>query len=338
MTSTVDIERALMAALGTIRDNWTALIESVERGNASGGASSSTDSVTALDKLISLRHEVHLCLNGWARVIVEDRPVTKAMPDGRDTEGLITFMERHAGWFSGHEAAPDAVAELEDWAAQVFAVAQPKVREWVNLGPCPFVIVEDESARFCTGTIRVSIGGDPDPICSDCEATALVEWWEEVLGISTLPKMPVTAAVIAELLHDRLHMRVSHRTVLNWARAGRITMHVAYGPQPEEPRYTVHSVFDARLVLDEATRMWRECPMCGLLWHGRGDICSRCYTASQVAQKRYAEPKEAYPIVRISRPRIVVEAPRDDLRPDRCEFSDLPTRWCACGHAGHQPA
>jgi hypothetical protein len=335
MTSTAEIERALITALGTIRDNWAALAESVEGGQSTGGASS-TDSVTALDKLISLRHEVHMALNGWARVIVEDRPVTKEMPDGRDTLGLVDFIERHVQWLSGHEAARDAADELTEWAAKVYGVAAPKVREWVHLGDCPFVVGDEVAQWFCGGTVRARIGGEHEASCTHCEQSAVVDWWEEVLGIDTLPREPVDPQVIADLLSNRLHIRVTYRTVLNWARSNRITMHVAFGPQPEHPRFTSKSVFDARLVLDEAAHMWRECPMCGLLWHGRGDICARCYAASQVTQARWAEPRSDYPI--ISAPRrqtLTVVAPRDDLRPERCPYSDLPTEWCACGHAGH---
>lgn len=333
--STEQIEADLQHALGVLRTNWAAMLEQA----STAGGTPSADEVTSLDRRISLIYEAHLCLNGWARVIVEDRPVTKVMPDGRDTIGLIDFIDRHAQWFSGHEAAKDAVDEISEWAEKIRSVTAPKVREYVYLGDCPFVIGDEAAEWFCAGRVRVKIGGDAqDAECSDCGQEGVVDWWEEVLGIDTLPTQPVTAAVIAELLHDRLHMKVSHRTVLNWARAKRITMHVAFGPQPEEPRYTVRSVFDARLVLDEATRMWRECPMCGLLWHGRGDVCARCYSAMQVAQKRYAEPKEAYPVVSVPRRLVVVASPTDTDRPNRCHYSDLPTQWCACGHAGHTGA
>lgn len=332
--STAEIEADLTHALANLRTNWPALLEQA----ATTGGTPSADEVTSLDRRISLVYEVHLCLNGWARVIVEDRPVTKVMPDGRDTIGLIEFIDRHARWFSGHEAARDALDEITDWAGKVQAVVAPKVREWVYLGDCPFVVGDEAAEWFCAGRVRVRIGDAETASCSDCEQEGVVDWWEVVLGIETLPAEPVTAAVIAELLHDRLHMKVSHRTVLNWAKAGRITMHVAFGPQPETPRYTVRSVFDARLVLDEATRMWRECPMCGLLWHGRGDVCARCYATMQTAQTRYADPREPYPVVKIPRRLVVIESPRDTDRPDRCHFSDLPTRWCACGHAGHTGA
>ena len=336
MSTTAQTEDALLAALKTIRTDWDALVESVEGGQSSGSAAS-TDVVTSLDKLISLRHEVHLCLNGWARVIVEDRPVTKAMPDGRDTIGLIDFIERHANWFSGHEAAQDAADEIAEWAEKVHAIAAPKVREHIHLGHCPFIVGEPDALRFCAGSVRVKIGGDGFGVCSDCEQEGLIEWWEDVLSIDSIPKGLVTAQAIADLLLTRLHMRVSYRTVLNWARADRITMHVAFGPQPEQRRFTTKSVFDARMVIDEATRLWRECPMCGLLWQGVGDICSRCYAASQVAQTRYAEPKEIYPVRFVSRPKVV-PVPRDDTRPQRCPYSDLPTQMCACGHAGHVSA
>ena len=171
--TTAATEDRLLAALRTIRDHWAALLDT----SSTMAGTPSSDDVTSLDKRISLRHEVTLCLNGWARLIVEERELSHGLPLGHDTLGLVTFLERWARWFSGHEAAADAVSELDDWAQQVRATATPKRREWVYLGDCPFVI-ED---WFCAGQVRAY--PDSDPACSDCGQVAVVEWWMDVLAV-----------------------------------------------------------------------------------------------------------------------------------------------------------
>ena len=70
MMSTAQVEDHLNVALDTIRGLWPVLLM---ESKGVGVGSASSDEVTALDRRISLRHEVTLCLNGWARVIVEDR-------------------------------------------------------------------------------------------------------------------------------------------------------------------------------------------------------------------------------------------------------------------------
>src|ERR1044072_9174843 len=177
MTELATTERALLSALNTISDHWAALVEPSSGGM---GGTASSDVVTGLDRRISLRHEATLSLNGWAHLIVEERNLTHGLPLGTDTLGRVELIERHARWFSGHEAAQDAADELTTWANEVRAVAAPTRRDWVYLGDCPFV-VED---WFCAGQIRGYSDPGRLPGCTDCGQEAVVEWWEDVLNRS----------------------------------------------------------------------------------------------------------------------------------------------------------
>ena len=324
------IEGALLDALGTIRKHWDALLEPRSM-SATGDAS--TDEVTALEKRLSLRGDVIASLNGWARVVMEDRPITnpKSLPLGDDPFGLAEFLERHAQWLSGHEGAGACVDELTEWARLIQSIADPKVREWVILGDCPFVVEEaGEAAWICTGKVRTAIHDGELAHCSECGQETVIEWWEEVLGIDGLPSLPVGVHEMTDLLYQRLHIRVTHRTLLNWTRHGKVTQHVAFGPQPLHPRVTNHSAYDARIVLYEVTRLDRECPMCGRIWSGRGEVCGKCSTVSLV--RRYAEEKPAYTVRTVPRRlTVVVDDPHDTDRPQRCHWSDLIEDQCACG-------
>ena len=131
MTSAAQIEDSLLASLATIRAHWSALL--LPSSGGMGGIAGS-DPVTGLDRRVSLRHEVTLCLNGWARVVVEDRELTARLPLGNDTLGLIVLLERHALWLSSHEAGADAAVEIAEWAREVKRTATPERREWMPLG------------------------------------------------------------------------------------------------------------------------------------------------------------------------------------------------------------
>lgn len=280
-----------------------------------------------IDKTISLRRLAQDQLNGWCRVIIEDRPVTNnaTVPSGVDVPGMVTFLATHADWISGHEAATDCRDEVRDLADQVHAITDPFRKEWHRLGSCPFYL--DEHDQFCTGTVRIHVSAEDDVAeCTDCGQFGPSEWWEEVLGVAEVEV--ANASRMAEILSLRLRVTVTERTVRNWARDGRISPMVPFGPQPARARWW----FDARTVLAQVARMDRECPTCGRLWSGEGKVCGRCWSAQRDAQATYSDDVPAYPVVPHVRR---APKPRPDLvqdeRSTRCTYSDLPLRWCGCG-------
>lgn len=337
--TTADYEASIKASLSTITRHWDALLAmatpSGARAGGPKGALITADDHDPTDadmdratRVVSLRRFATDVLNGWSRVVMEDRPVTKALPDGHSVPSMAAFLQVHAQWLSGHEAADVCASELKELAAQLPARTDPPRKEWHRLGDCPFV-VED---RFCSGRVRVRIGGDEQTAaCSRCEQAGPVQWWEEVLGIRPIERI-VGAVDLARILHDRLHITVTERTVRNWAREGRITPHTPFGPQPKTPRWW----FNPRDVLDEVARMDRQCPMCGRVWSGQGDVCSRCYGAMQSARPRQRSEHRHTPAARSLTgwcpwPRNVVPDSHDTDRPERCHWSDLPLDQCACG-------
>jgi hypothetical protein len=346
------IEDSIRNSLRTITTHWDALtvlpstkIPGAARGSKPSRGVPAHDPVTdplgkmvaddhapddsdidRVTRMVSLRRSATDVLNGWSRVVMEDRPVTRALPDGRSVLSMAQFLDRHAQWVSWSDAATDCQNELADIARQVQAMAAPKRRDYVYLGDCPFV-VED---WFCNGRIRSRIGGDEEATCSDCGQTAVIGWWEQVLGI-TQPEPIVGAVAMAKILHERLHVTITERTVRNWARDGRVAAFIPFGPQPREPRWW----FEPRTVLDEVARMNRECPTCGRDLQGFGEVCGPCYTKIQDARPVQAEPKRHTPApIQLFPRRVVVPDSHDTDRPTRCHYSDLPVNQCACGH-GH---
>lgn len=303
--------------------DWTPDIPSVETRR-------SDEDIDPLTRLLSLRRHIAEVLNGWCRLVIEERKIRKAIPDGLDVDDMCRFLDRHADWIAEQEYATDCADELENYAARVSVVVDPPRKERHRLGTCPFVVGEPDALRTCGGQVSLPIGGDEEEAsCDRCEQTGTMRWWEEVLGIARWE-----AATIPELrriLADRLHLDVTERTVRNWVTAGRIFPIVApIGPQP------LHRRFDVREVLDEIARWGGSCVMCGSLWEGAGDTCTRCYVARSGARPERAEPRPPY-IVGTCPPKVIMitRADDDDTPVSRCEWSDLPEPWCGCGrHAG----
>jgi hypothetical protein len=225
VTTTAQTEDALLDALATIRTHWSALMST----GGSGGVASKPQpkslytladdderdhDLPPVDRRIALRHDVTVCLNGWARVVVEDRELTHALPLGTDTLGLVVLLERHARWFSGHEAAEDAVAEIRAWAGKVRAAAVPQRREWMPIGTCPL-----EVGGICGGQVRAYPGHDPK--CQKCGTEADVSWWERVMFPDVETSELVTADELVLVLHRAFGgAPVKPSTIRQWIARG----------------------------------------------------------------------------------------------------------------------
>jgi len=208
MTELAATERALMTALNTSREHWDALREPTSGGD-SGGAKSS-DSITGLDRRVSLRHEVNLCLNGWSRLIVEERELTDGLPLGTDTIGLVEFLERWARWFSGHEAGEDAAAEIEQFAKDVRKTAVASRVEWVHIGYCTSI----DDGLVCWGDVKAWPNAEPAlaPFCQRCGRVEYVDGWERAMKLG----QPVTHEKILEFIREEFGREVTRATLRTW--------------------------------------------------------------------------------------------------------------------------
>jgi hypothetical protein len=354
MSDNYELVGSIRRSLQDIRDHWDAMLTPT---GGSGRPGSATARITLEDhderetdidrstRIVSLRREVVDVLNAISRWVAEDRPVTKALPNGTDALDMIGFVDRHAEWIADLDAEDNGyeAGRLRDLSKRVTSLVAPPRKEWHYMGDCPFVpdfdepldmhIVTENPPWFCTGRVRVPVGGEQSAAtCTDCGRVGPVRWWEEVLGV---PDEVVDAEEMARRIFDSLHIRVTGRTVRNWVRGGRISPFVPFGPQPLNPPWR----FLARSVLDEVARMDRDCPKCGRIWSGEGDVCPACWYAMQSAVPRKAEPKRHTPAPISLRPRHEVPDSHDTDRPDRCHYSDLPIDQCACGHEhAKQPA
>ena len=338
MTDNYELAGNIRRSLHDIRTHWDTLLQPTTTGGQGGAPTaritlpdhdpSETD-IDRTTRIVSLRRETIDVLTTIARWVAEDRPVTKALPTPT-ADSLALFVDRHADWIADRDADDNGyeAGRLDDLAKRIVAMTAPPRKEFHTIGAgCPLEVGTGDEAVTCNGRVRVPIGGDQsEATCSRCGKTAVVSWWEDMMGMA-VDEESVRSYDIAHMLAQRLKMTVTERTVRNWARDERIAVVHQFGPQPQKPNYW----FNPRIVLGQVARMDRDCPMCGRIWSGEGEVCSRCYHAMRSATPRKAEPKRPTPAAVSLRPRHVVPDRDDTDRPNRCHWSDLPLNQCACG-------
>lgn len=187
-----NVENRLTNALSDLRKYWPALTKPGSGSEHHG--SPSADTITDTDRRISLAHEATLALNGWARVVAEDRGLThlkrpcihkvlttltwpRVGPTkprcsaglpldagkhpllGTDTPGLIDLLERHARWLAGHEAGRDCADELATWAYRVRTTCTGERTSRFRVGNCPEIMWDgnDETMSRCPGELIVTL-------------------------------------------------------------------------------------------------------------------------------------------------------------------------------------
>lgn len=248
------IEQRITEALVTIRKEWPALRLGPPSSSPGGGAKSAQitaddhkrgewhvlgDSVVDVDAMTrcsALRRTVTDVLNSWSRVVMEDRPVEEALPDGRSAVSMCIFLERHAQWMSGHEAAEDMAEEVAGLAQGVTRFTQPQRREWINLGSCPLEIedvgeVGSEGQHggvrmvVCNGQVRAwpretDDDGQVMARCRRCGIEAVTSWWESRMFDDAELKVMLTAEEVVTFVHRAYGRVIKAVTVRQWDKRG----------------------------------------------------------------------------------------------------------------------
>lgn len=264
LTESQHLEQRITQALVTIRREWDALRLGPPSSRPGGGSKSaqitaddhnrggwhvlgdSVIDVDAMTRLSALRRTVTEVLNSWSRVIVEDRIMptiehmtaqeireylTKVAPRGDHAPAMCVFLERHAQWMSGHEAAEDMVDEVEGLATGVTRFTQPQRRQWINLGSCPLEIeaeTDDGLAMVtCGGQVRAwpraeDRDGEVMARCRRCGIEAVPSWWEARMFDDPELRVLLTAEEVVGFVHRAYGKVIKAATVRQWDKRGTI--------------------------------------------------------------------------------------------------------------------
>lgn len=252
MTDTQILEQRITEALVTIRREWGHMLptgpapirygvgraagivgdNSPPRRRVDGVPYWPADHVDAHDvdgttAIVSLRRSVTDSLNSWSRIVMEDRPVEKALPDGLSALSMCHFLERHAQWMSGHGAAEDMAEEVEGLARSVKAITQPERREWINLGSCPLEVEAETddglAMQTCAGQVRAwpretDDDGQVMARCRRCGVEAVASWWERQMFDDAELKVTLTDAEVVTFVHRAYGKVITQATVRQWVK------------------------------------------------------------------------------------------------------------------------
>lgn len=236
-TETQKLEDAIAEASATIRADWPRMIapgntQAPGRVNPSGVTLDDHDpretDTRRIDRIMSHRRYAMDVLNGWCRVVMEDRPITnpKSLPLGTDVPGMCRFIETHAEWLSWNEAGDDIRTELESLAKKVHAIVSPAVKEWVNLGSCPLEVETADSGiepvmETCNGQVRAwpraeDRDGEVMARCRRCGVEAVTSWWESEMFKDGELKVLLTAEEVVTFVHRAFGKVIEPSTVRQW--------------------------------------------------------------------------------------------------------------------------
>lgn len=246
LTDTQRLARTITEAATSIRRDWPHMLPVLAPAQRIGGGSHSAQitaddhdpteaDIDPLTRVVSLRRYALDLLNGWSRVVMEDRPVTKALPDGLDAGQMCAFLDRHADWISGHEAAKDCADELTEVARRVGQVVRPTRKEWISLGDCPLEVEFDPEAgpEVCGGKVRAWPSQITDqtaaeraaerlPNCRRCGTEATVDWWYRHMFADAEMSRLVTTDELIGIIAVRLEWCVTHDQLRQWKSRGKI--------------------------------------------------------------------------------------------------------------------
>lgn len=201
-------------SVGIVGDNTPPKEDDIGRPVWESDHDESTHDIDRVTHVASVRRSIRDSVNGWCRVIVEDRPVEKAIPDGLDVLAMCEFLERHAQWMGGHGAAPDMAEELEPLARAAHRIVNPPApRETMKIGECPNHIGDDGERVVCGADIRIHPRHVGDIRCPGCGKSDTYDGWV-VAMVGT--QGPYTSAQLIGQLRKRLGIVATESTIRTW--------------------------------------------------------------------------------------------------------------------------
>jgi len=232
--TTHDLESSMTESLDAISSQWNAMLTPQLGGGALGGPKSQSARITADDhsdtevdidrttRVVSLRRYATDVLNGWSRVVMEDRPVSQALPDGTSAPSMCAFLSVHAQWMSGQDAAEDCAEELSRLAHRITSLVQPSRKTWMDLGSCP---LKFETNEPCGGKVRAyprstDADGEVMAKCRTCGTEAVASWWESEMFDDAELKEWLTDAELVTFVHRTFGKVIKEATVRQWVRRG----------------------------------------------------------------------------------------------------------------------
>lgn len=235
-TATQQLGDDIVTAVRNLRHDWPHMIRPSETqapgiASRSGVAlpdhSPSDADMRRIDKTISLRRHVQDALNGWCRIVIEERGTVGGIPSGVDVPGMCEFVQRHADWLGEHEAGKDCRDELREFAQRAHLIVSPPRKETMSIGRCPLEVPKGDEAVMgeCGGDVRVRLNtedrdGEAYASCGECGEVAVATWWESRMFDDPETQRWLTDAGVVTFVHRAYGEVIKPGTVRQWVKRG----------------------------------------------------------------------------------------------------------------------
>ena len=227
MSHDAEHARRIRRALADIRAAWPDMLPVLARAPIGPAVSTVPASKPPVNiGALSARRYVCERLASWVLLVLtdtEDKPVSPI--DGTDAPGMCAYLDHWADFLAAHDAAEDAVEELEDDARRCEAIAQGLRKRRFEVGQCIAHDTSDLGERIpCEGRIvaDLSTGQATLPVLR-CTLDTSHTWdgsqWGEIA------RMPVRIEEAARIT------RVPARSIRAWIEDGSLVAVVETRPR-----------------------------------------------------------------------------------------------------------
>lgn len=219
MPDTPTTEQRIRRALRTITETWPAMISHLAVKPVGPQVRTPPASVPPIPvHTLSTRRDVLATLAAWTKLVLDEthgkhkKPIYK-----HDAHTMCTYLTKWADHLAAHQAAGDAVTELEKAAQQCDTIARDIRRRRFKVGQCiGHNETPDGDKTLCTGTISALLTEEQHllPVLT-CDAPQRHTWDGSTWG--DLARTPVTIADATRIT------RIPRSTIHHWVTTGAIT-------------------------------------------------------------------------------------------------------------------
>lgn len=216
MTRPADVEHTtafrLRNALLTITRCWPLMLPDGPAATTAGtiGRHATGSRPPIPVHVLDARSEALSRLNGWTRVVLEERGL-HASVDGGDAHAMGKLLKAHADWLADHPAADDVLAELEDSARRCQGIAEP-------FAALKFAGVCD----VCAGDL---MGDGKTARCKGCHQVTDAAYQEGRIQEAVRGRLMTAQELVT--LSPQLGKRLHRFQFDRWVRAGKIGSHTS---------------------------------------------------------------------------------------------------------------
>ncbi len=147
------------------------------RPDDAGGKRGASVGISLDDAAVTARDHIRATITGWVRVAQEERPGVEWPAD--DVAVMARWILRNLTWFAGRPWVDEMARVFAETADEARAAATAERPRYVQIGPCPQRLTDDEGqdAGACSGMLFAIVMPKARLLPCDVQCTTCDERW-----------------------------------------------------------------------------------------------------------------------------------------------------------------